>query len=268
MQLFAIAASASALLHSTMVTSAPLVPEGAAPGPLPQNGVWALLPAECETPTSLDLSSWPKCATPIGFADDEVAALERPARGAEATPTAFNSIGRTKYAVAPGAAPDAPAVAQVVVRMVFSRSYYYLAVRPAAPLDADGRFAAARGWPVACLPKAQGGCNPRTLADVQAEAAIEPTDPKRLYRMIRILAPAPSSGDQTAPTPATPAIVAPAGTITETPLPPAKDAEPAAPAPATPAPVTSAPSPPPSQWGQRAPLGARRARRGKVWDTC
>jgi len=239
MQLFAMAASAAALLHSTMVTSGPLVPDGAPPGPLPQNGVWALLPAECETPTTLDLSAWPKCATPIGFVDDEVSALERPAPGNKATPTEFYSMGRTKYVVIPGAAADAPALAQVVVPMVFSRSYYYLAINPAAPLDAAGRFAAAKGWPVACLPKAQGGCNPKTLADVQTQAAIEPTDPKRLYRMVRIVPPAPASGDTGTPPPATPVIVPPSGTITESPLPPAKGA---APPTTVPAPVDPPPS--------------------------
>jgi hypothetical protein len=236
MQLFAMAASAAALLHSTMVTSGPLVPDGATPGPLPQNGVWALLPDACDAPTSLDLSTWPKCATPIGFVDDEVSALERPAPGNRATPTEFYSIGRTRYAVVPGAPPDAPAVAQVAVPMVFSRSYYYLAISPAAPLDAAGRFAAARGWPVACLPKAQGGCNPKTLADVQTQAAIEPTDPKRLYRMIRIL---PAASAPAAPDTPAPIIVPPAGTITEAPLPPAKDAAPPAPPPALTAPSTS-----------------------------
>ena len=246
MQLFLMAASAAALLHSTMVTSGPLVPDGATPGPMPQNGVWAMLPAECEAPTSLDLSTWPKCATPIGFADDEVSALERPAPGNRATPTEFYSTARTKYLVVPGATPDAPAVAQVVVPMVFSRSYYYLSITPAAPLDAAGRFAAARGWPVACLPKDQGGCNPKTLADVQTQAAIEPTDPKRLYRMVRIVAPAPASAPATPDTTA-PAIVPPAGTITETPLPPAKDAAPPpTSAPASP-PVTASPAMPPPQ---------------------
>jgi len=221
-----------------------LVPDGATPGPLPQNGVWALLPAECEAPTTLDLSIWPKCATPIGFADDEVSALERPAPGNRATPTEFYSIGRTKYVVIPGATPDLPALAQVVVPMVFSRSYYYLAITPVAPLDAAGKFAAAKGWPVACLPKAQGGCNPKTLADVQTQAAIEPTDPKRLYRMVRIVAPAPApaSGDTSTPPSSTPAIVPPSGAITESPLPPAKDA---APPPSPPASPPSPPTPPP-----------------------
>jgi len=231
MQLLLMVASAAALLHSTMVTSAPLVPDGAATGPLPQNGVWALLPSDCETPTTLDLSAWPPCATPIGFLNEEVSALERPAPGNSATPTEFYSIGRTKYVVAPGAAPDAPAVAQVAVRMVFSRSYYYLAVSPAAPLDAEGRFAAAIGWPVACLPKDQGGCNPKSLADVTAQAAIAPSDPKRLYRMVRILAATPPSAPGR-PDPPAPGLVPPAGTITEGPLAPAKGAAPTPPPPA------------------------------------
>ena len=208
--LFAAAASAAALLHSTMVTSDPLIAEGAAPGPQPQNGIWALAPADCDTPTTLDLSAWPKCATPIGFADDEVAALERPAAGNKATATEYYSIGRTKFATVAGVTPDAPAVVQVVVPQVFSHSFYYLAITPTAPFDASGRFAAATGWPVACLPKAQGGCRPAALADVQAQAAIVPDDPKRLWKMVRITAPAAGDGAG-APGAAPPAPAQPAG---------------------------------------------------------
>jgi len=216
------APSPSALLHSTMVTSGPLIPDSAPMGPMPQNGVWALVPSDCDAPTSLDLSTWPKCATPIGFADDEVAALERPAPGNKATPDQFFSVARTKYATASAAAADAPAVVQVAVPILLSRSYYYLALTPAGPLDADGRFAEAKGWPVACLPKGQGGCKPKTLADVQTQAAVAPTDPKRLYRMIRILVAAPA-----------PPAPAPSAPITETQLPPA------APSPAVSAPASS-----------------------------
>lgn len=250
-------ASAAALLHSTMVTSAPLAPEAGPSGPTPQNGVWALVPSvDCAVPTSLDISTWPKCATPIGFLDGEVAALERPGPGKKAKADEFYSIARTKFVMVPGvpatadakpgAAPvSAAAVAQVVVPMIFSRSYYYLSITPVA-LDTDGHFAEAKGWPVACLPKDQGGCNPKTLADVQAQAAMEPTDPARLYKLVRIqpaaatppanapAAPADGSAPATAPTTAPPV----PGTVTETTLPPATPPAPAA----TPAPATATPS--------------------------
>src|ERR1700743_1571702 len=105
MQSILLMASAAALLHSTMVSSTPMVPDGAPVGPMPQNGIWALLPAACAEPTSLDLSTWAACATPIGFADDEVAALEKPGPGKKATSDEFYSMARTKFTVAPGLAP-------------------------------------------------------------------------------------------------------------------------------------------------------------------
>lgn len=228
MQSILMAASAVALLHSTMVTSGPLIPDGANGAAMPQNGVWALVPAECETPTSLDLANWPKCVTPIGFADDEVAALERPGPGKKATSDAFYSMARTKYAMAPATAAGGPEVVQVVVPMVFSRSYYFLSITPDA-LDADGRFATARGWPVACADKDKGGCNPKALADVQAQAASAPTDPQRLYKLVRIQPPAAD----------TPAITpAPAGPTTAAPT----TAAPTTAGPATTAPATTAPA--------------------------
>jgi hypothetical protein len=234
MQSLLLMASATALLHSTMVSSTPVAPMVKAGGPMPQNGVWALLPDKCDQPTGLDLNAWPKCATPIGFMDDEVAALEKPGPGKKASAEEFYSIARTKYSIAAGATATSPAVAQIVVPMVFSRSYYFLAIAPKT-LDESGQFAEARGWPVACLPRDQGGCTPKALADVQTQAAIEPSDPQRLYRLVRIVAPAvdapaippaPLADDKLAPAP----LPGPAsGPVTETPLPPVKDA-PASPA--------------------------------------
>ena len=206
------AVSIAALLRTSMNSGAPLTTPDA-PAPHPQNGVWALLPSDCETPTGLDLSAWPKCATPIGFLDDEIAALEKPGPGKKAKAEEFYSIGRTKYAMARAGAADGPAIAEIAVPMVFSRSYYYLAIKPDAVDDA-GRFAAAKGWPVACLPKDEGGCTPKSLADVQAQAAMAPVDPARVYRLIRVQAPvAPPAPTEAAP-------------ITETPLPPPTEAAP------------------------------------------
>lgn len=215
MALLTIAAiSLSALLRTSMNGGAPLTtPDMAAPHP--QNGVWALVPSDCETPVGLDLSAWPKCATPLGFMDDEIAALERPGPGKKATPDQFYSIGRTKFSMAPAAAADAPEIAEIAVPMVFSRSYYYLAIKPDAVGD-DGRFAAARGWPVPCPPKEQGGCTPRTLTDVQAQAAIEPDETGRIYRLIRVQPAAPPEAPATAP--AAPATPTP---VVESTLPPA-----------------------------------------------
>lgn len=229
MQSLLLMASATALLHSTMVSSTPVAPIEKAGGPMPQNGVWALLPDKCDQPTGLDLNAWPKCATPIGFLDNEVAALEKPGPGKKASAEEFYSIARTKYSIAAGATATSPAVAQIVVPMVFSRSYYFLAIAPKA-LDEAGQFAEARGWPVACLSKDQGGCNPKTLADVQAQAAIEPTDPQRLYRLVRVVAPAteaPASADPAAPSAeAKPSATPAPAPTTETPLPSAKDPAP------------------------------------------
>jgi hypothetical protein len=127
--------------------------------------------------------------------------------------------------------------------MVLSRSYYYLAVTPSGSLDADGRFAAAEGWPIACQPKRQGGCKPKTLADVEAQAAIQPSDPKRLYRMVRMTAAGPAGTTNIAPPPSN-------VPITETPLPPA--------APATG--TSPVPSPPVGEGGaHRAAMGGRGA---------
>lgn len=211
------AISLSALLRTSMNGGAPLTtPDMTAPHP--QNGVWALVPSDCETPVGLDLSTWPKCATPLGFMDDEIAALERPGPGKKATPDQFYSIGRTKFAMAPAGVADAPEVAEIAVPMVFSRSYYYLAIKPEG-VGEDGRFSAARGWPVACPPKEQGGCIPTSLTEVQAQAAIEPQDAARIYRLIRVQPAAPSPE---AP-PAGP-VAAPPSPISASPLPPAAPA--------------------------------------------
>ena len=153
-----------------------------------QNGVWALLPTGCEAPTSLDISTWAKCAQPLGFVDKEVAVLKHPAPGSGARPGEFTSIARTQYAVAPGASSTAPEVVQVDVPMVFSHTFLYLAVTPASVMN--GRFADAKAWPVACLAEADGGCTATTLAQVQTAAAIAPTDPARLSRLMRVSEPA------------------------------------------------------------------------------
>ena len=201
--------SAAALLHTTLSSSTPLIPPAApdaAPSPIAsaamaQNGVWALLPMGCEAPTSLDISTWAKCAQPLGFVDNEVAVLKHVAPGSGAKPGEFTSIARTHYAVAPGASATAPQVVQVDVPMIFSHTFLYLAVTPAAV--ANGRFEDAQAWPVACLAEADGGCSATTLAQVQTAAVPAPTDPERLYRLMRVSEPT-SSGPATSSSSDTP----------------------------------------------------------------
>ena len=38
-------------------------------GPQPANGLWALLPDGCATPTSASMTKWPECAVPIWLSD-------------------------------------------------------------------------------------------------------------------------------------------------------------------------------------------------------
>ena len=188
-----ILASAAALLHTTLSSSAPLIPlqadpASAAGAPRAENGIWALLPAGCEAPTSLDITTWAKCAQPLGFVDSEVGVLKHPALGSGAKRGEFTAIARTHYAVAPGASAIAPDLVQVDVPMIFSHIFLYLAVTPVSVTN--GRFEDAQAWPVTCLAEADGGCSATTLAQVQTAAATAPTDPARLYRIMRVSEPA------------------------------------------------------------------------------
>jgi hypothetical protein len=246
-------ASAMALFRAALSSSDPLFPtDGTAGGPLPVNGVWAALPAACETPTSLDLTTWPKCATPIGFLDGELAALEKPGPGTRATATQYYSIARTKFWVAKPLA-DSPAIVQVDVPILLSSAVVYIAVTPDS-LDEGGRFTAATGWPILCPPvtvtidgvRNDGGhCSVSTARGLRIAAAITP-DPAKTYRLVRVTGEAeaqsptaPATADA-APTPdarlpaATPPTAAP-GEVVETPLPPPSEG-------AAPQPSTAAPS--------------------------
>ncbi len=239
-------ASAMALFRATLSSPDPLFPtDGTAGGPAPVNGVWAGLPADCATPTSLDLSTWPKCATPVGFLDGQIAVLEKPGPGKKATPDQYYSVARTKFWVAKPSAPGAPAIVQVDIPILFASSTIYIAVQPDAVDDAGG-FVAAQGWPVGCPPTSVDGvtqdgnrCTASTADAVRAAAAIQP-DTSKLYRLVRINAAtaAPNPPVQTTPEtppvggapsvvtplpttpPATPPTAAP-GVVTENPLPPA-----------------------------------------------
>ena len=239
-------ASAMALFHATLSSPDPLFPtDGTAGGPVPVNGVWAGLPADCATPTSLDLSTWPKCATPVGFLDGQIAVLEKPGPGKKATPDRYYSIARTKFWVAKASASSAPAIVQVDIPILFASSTIYIAVLPDAVDDAGG-FSAATGWPVGCPPApieaviVDGNrCTASTADGVRAAAAIKP-DASKLYRLVRVnvaaATPNPSVqiGPATLPandappvvtqSPATPPSTPPTavpGVVTENPLPPA-----------------------------------------------
>src|SRR5271170_5143942 len=125
--------SVMALFHAALSSSDPLFPtDSTAGGPKPVNGVWAVLPADCEAPTTLDLSMWPKCAVPVGFIDGEVAALKRPEPGSKAKSDEFYSIARTHFWVAKGS----PAIVQIDVPILFNHTTVYLAVTPEATDDA------------------------------------------------------------------------------------------------------------------------------------
>ncbi len=208
--------SAAALLQSTLSSSAPLIVPGSG-APMAENGIWALLPADCAAPTSLDISTWDKCSQPLGFVDDQVAVLERPGPGKRAKADQFYSIARTHYAAAAGVQPSDPEVVQIDVPMVFSHTFLYLAVTPKSV--AGGRFEDAQAWPVACLAQSDGGCTATTLAQVQGAAIPSPTDAARLYRLMRVTAAAVETALPAAPTSPSASPITPAP-IEQQPLPP------------------------------------------------
>jgi hypothetical protein len=241
-------ASAMALFRATLSSPDPLFPtDGTAGGPVPVNGLWAGLPVDCAAPTSLDLSTWPKCATPVGFLDGQIAVLEKPGPGKRATTDQYYSVARTKFWSIKPAAAGAPAIVQVDIPILFAASTIYIAVQPDA-VDDSGGFVAAKGWPVGCPPTPVDGvtqdgkrCTAATAEGVRAAAAMQP-EASKLYRLVRInAADAPSSpatgpsstaapgaqspadslqGPSTATPPSTPPTATP-GQVTENPLPPA-----------------------------------------------
>jgi hypothetical protein len=241
-----ILASAMALFRATLSSPDPLFPtDGPGSGPLPVNGIWAGLPADCATPTSLDLSTWPKCATPVGFLDGQIAVLQKPRAGSTVPPDQYVSVARTKFWTAKQSA-GAPEIVQVDVPILFNHATIYIAVQPDA-VDEAGRFVSAVGWPVGCPPAAVAGisndngrCVAMTADSVRAAAAIVPS-PDKTYRLVRInasiaspLSPAagqtpttdqaPDTDTSAAPPPlqaappSTPPTAAP-GQVIETPLP-------------------------------------------------
>jgi hypothetical protein len=237
-------ASAMALFRATLSSPDALFPvDGTGAGPLPVNGIWAGLPADCAPPTSLDLSTWPKCATPVGFLDGQIAVLQKPRAGSTAPPDQYVSVARTKFWTAKPSGGGAPEIVQVDVPILFNHSTIYIAVQPDA-VDGDGRFVSAVGWPVGCPPVAVAGisnddgrCVATTADSVRAAAAITPAADKT-YRLMRINAssaspppaqmppdaqapdsdPSASPPPLTAAPPSTPPTAAP-GEVTETPLP-------------------------------------------------
>ena len=220
-------ASAMALFRATLSSPDPLFPtNGTAGGPTPVNGVWAGLPADCATPTSLDLSTWPKCATPVGFLDGVIAVLEKPGPGKKATPDSYYSSARTKFWVVKPANTESPAIVQVDIPILFASSTIYIAVLPDA-VDGSGGFIAATGWPIGCpqTPVAGvdvdgGRCSATTADGVRGAAAMQP-DAAKTYRLVRVNAtnasqanPSPAAGSAPATmgpdTPSSPAPMGPA----------------------------------------------------------
>jgi hypothetical protein len=229
-------ASAMALFRATLSSADPLFPtDGTAGGPVPVNGVWAGLPADCQTPTSLDLSTWPKCATPVGFLDGEIAVLEKPGPDRPAKADQFYSIARTRFWTIKGE----PSIVQVDVPILFNHTTIYIALKPDA-VNEEGGFVSAVGWPIGCPATAAPGiamdgkhCVASTPEAVRAAAATEP-DAAKTYRLVRINA---------AATTATPDTGAPATAPSVAPAPPSA---PAAASDTPPAPLPPAPTPPSS----------------------
>jgi hypothetical protein len=234
-------ASAMALFRATLSSPDPLFPtDGTAGGPTPVNGVWAGLPVDCATPTSLDLSTWPKCATPVGFLDGVIAVLEKPGAGKKATPDQYYSIARTKFWVAKPVAAGAPAIVQVDIPILFASSTIYIAVMPDS-VDESGGFVAAKGWPIGCpaTPVAGvaldgGRCSATTSDGVRAAAAIQP-DAAKTYRLVRI------NIDAAPAAVAAPAVNPPAVALPSSITPPLSNPPPSTPPTAAPGVVTEAP---------------------------
>lgn len=242
-------ASAVALFRATLSSPDPLFDAAAPEGPRPMGGIWAALPADCAPPSGQDLAQWPKCATPIGFAGGEVAALQRPDPANPPPPGQILSIARTKYRTVRAEGADAPEIVEIDVPILFNRSTIYLALLPDS-VDADGRFVSATGWPVGCPPGPAAGvtrdgarCTAETADAVRAAALARPS-PDKLWRLVRI-------PEGAAPVPAAPAPDAPPSEEAA-PEPPAASS-PSSPPTAPPGVIGEAPLTPPATPAQTAP---------------
>jgi hypothetical protein len=179
--------SAIALFRATLSSQDPLLPQALpVSGPHPVDGLWAALPAACETPTSLNLALWPACAVPIGFLGGELAPLQKPEPGSAAE-RSYVALARTHYQVEAGS----PDIVEVDVPIMFSRSTIYIALQPDAMDPAQG-FTAATGWPVGCPASPMEGvihrgarCVATTAAGGRAAAALS-VDPAATYRLVRV----------------------------------------------------------------------------------
>jgi hypothetical protein len=249
-------ASAMALFRATLSSPDPLFPtDGSAHGPVPVNGVWAGLPADCAAPTSIDLSTWPKCAQPVGFLDGQIAVLEKPSSKNNLKPGELYSIARTKFWVVKATAA-APAIVQVDIPILFNHSTIYIAIKPDA-VDADGGFIAAVGWPVSCpstptltptpgLETDGGHCTASTAEAVRAAASVQP-EASKTYRLVRINPESLSDAPTAAAPPSTPPSSTPSPENAEpSPVGPPEGATPSTPPTAAPGDVTATPLPPPS----------------------
>lgn len=171
--------TAQLLLQSSVTSSDPMF--GADPkAPVPAAGVWAAFTPDCAGTDALgpDLARWPGCAQPIRIENGRVA-LVSPAQDASAPPLlSFSS----HFTVAP-AWPGAPALVQAEVPGLLDTTFAYAALTTEAT-DAQGRFTAARMWPVAC--PGEG------VAGVSGErAACKATTPTGVYEAAKRAAAVP-----------------------------------------------------------------------------
>ena len=103
-------------------------------GPVPAEGLWALLPDDCSTPQTTAVHEWPSCATPFWVEGEQLTTLSPAPQ-------------RMTFVVAPGS----PAILQVgasdAPREPGEEAYSYAGFRPrgASP------FKAADVWLVACM---------------------------------------------------------------------------------------------------------------------
>lgn len=187
-----------ALLKTTLAAASPLVPGDPAVAQ-PADGLWVLATAGCPLPSATDLNAWAECTQPLGFNGGELAVLEKPKGANKAAQTGgLFSIARTRYRQgalgppSPQSLPGVPgpALVQVEVPGLTGRSYIYVAVKPEI-VDGEGRFVAARAWPVACPPPATPNvsrrgdrCFASALQAVKDAASAQPGDGGYVLRWI------------------------------------------------------------------------------------
>lgn len=171
--------TAQMLLQSSVTSSDPMFgPDPKAP--TPATGVWAAFTPDCAGTDALgpDLARWPGCAQPVRIESGRVA-LVSPGQDASAPPLlSFSS----HFTVAP-VWPGGPAIVQAEVPGVLDATFAFAALVPQAS-DAQGRFTAARLWPVACPGEGVSGVGPE-------RAACKATTPEGVHEAAKRALPMP-----------------------------------------------------------------------------